>query len=153
MPSGAELTWISDAFLVPAAVLAPDLRRRSATATAVRNWSVGAALLAAVGYLVSATSDTAAQLITGQAISGIGAAALFPASLTMITAITTSPAARARGLASWTTALSLGAFIAPLLSGGIVEHAPFHWAFGVTGVLAVITAAGGLAAGRRVQRP
>jgi MFS family permease len=137
--SGAELTWISDAFLVPAAVLAltfgvvGDLYGR-------KKLLVGAALLAAVGYLVSATSDNTAQLIAGQAISGIGAAALFPASLSMITAVTTTPAARARGLASWTTALSLGAFIAPLLSGGIVEHAPFQWAFGVTGVLAVITA-------------
>ncbi|NNN37514.1 MFS transporter, partial [Streptomyces sp. S3(2020)] len=137
--SGAELTWISDAFLVPAAVLAltfgvlGDLYGR-------KKLVVGAALLAAVGYLVSATSDTPAQLITGQAISGIGAAALFPASLTMITAVTTTPAARAKGLASWTTALSLGALIAPLLSGGIVEHTSFQWAFGVTGVIAVVTA-------------
>lgn len=137
--SGAELTWISDAFLVPAAVLAltfgvvGDLYGR-------KKLVVGAALLAAVGYLVSATSDTPAQLITGQALSGIGAAALFPASLSMITAVTTTPAERAKGLASWTTALSLGAFIAPLLSGGLAERVAFQWAFGVTGVLAVLTA-------------
>ncbi|NEA61048.1 MFS transporter [Streptomyces sp. SID12488] len=139
--SGGELTWISDAFLVPAAVLAltfgvvGDLYGR-------KKLVVGAALLSAVGYLVSATSDSAAQLITGQAISGIGAAALFPASLSMIIAGTPTPAARAKGLASWTTALSLGALIAPLMSGGIVEHVSFQWAFGVTGVLAVITAVG-----------
>jgi MFS family permease len=137
--SGGELTWISDAFLVPAAVLAltfgvvGDLYGR-------KRLVVGAALLSAVGYLVSATSGSAAQLITGQAISGIGAAALFPASLSMVTAITPTPAARAKALASWTTALSLGALIAPLISGGIVEHAAFQWAFGATGVLAVLTA-------------
>ncbi|GAA0315388.1 MFS transporter [Streptomyces turgidiscabies] len=135
--SGAELTWISDAFLVPAAVLAltfgvvGDLYGR-------KKLVVGASMLSAVGYLVSATSDSAAQLITGQAVSGIGAAALFPASLAMITAVTTTPAARAKGLASWTTALSLGALIAPLLSGVVVEHASFQWAFGVTGVIAVV---------------
>ncbi|MEU1513928.1 MFS transporter [Streptomyces sp. NPDC005811] len=138
--SGSELTWISDAFLVPAAVLAltfgvvGDLYGR-------KKLVVGASLLASIGYLVSATSGSAAQLITGQAISGIGAAALFPASLTMITAVTATPAERARGLASWTTALSLGALVAPLMSGGIVEHASFQWAFGVTGVIAVGTAA------------
>ena len=137
--SGGELTWISDAFLVPAAVftltfgVVGDLYGR-------KKLVVGAAILSAVGYLVSATSDSASQLITGQAISGIGAAALFPASLSMIIAMTPAPAARAKGLASWTTALSLGALIAPLMSGGIVEHASFQWAFGVTGVLAVITA-------------
>ncbi|CAM5256098.1 hypothetical protein SALBM311S_12070 [Streptomyces alboniger] len=103
--SGGELTWISDAFLVPAAVLAltfgvvGDLYGR-------KKLVVGAALLSAVGYLVSATSDSAAQLITGQAISGIGAAALFPASLSMIIASTRTPAERAKGLASWTAALS-----------------------------------------------
>ncbi|WP_406458050.1 MFS transporter [Streptomyces sp. NBC_01622] len=138
--SGAELTWITDAFLVPAAVLAltfgvvGDLYGR-------KKLLVGGALLAAVGYLVSATSDSPAQLITGQALSGIGAAALFPASLAVITAGTPTPAARARGLASWTTALSLGALIAPLLSGAVVEHASFHWAFAAAGVLAVVTAA------------
>ncbi|MGW0826941.1 MFS transporter [Streptomyces sp. NPDC002845] len=77
--------------------------------------------------------------IAGQALSGIGAVALFPASLTVITARTTTPAARARGLASWTTALSLGAFIAPLLSGAIVEQASFRWAFAAAGVLALLT--------------
>ena len=138
--SGAELTWISDAFLVPAAVLAltfgvvGDLYGR-------KKLLVGGALLAAVGYLVSATSGSPAQLITGQALSGIGAAALFPASLAVIIAGTPTPAARARGLASWTTALSLGALIAPLLSGAVVEHASFHWAFAATGVLAILTAA------------
>ncbi|WP_217567222.1 MFS transporter [Streptomyces sp. GbtcB7] len=138
--SGAELTWISDAFLVPAAVLAltfgvlGDLYGR-------KKLLVGGALLAAVGYAVSATSDSAAQLITGQALSGIGAAALFPASLAVITASTPTPAARARGLASWTTALSLGAFIAPLLSGSVVEHASFQWAFAATGLLALVAAA------------
>lgn len=137
--SGAELTWITDAFLVPAAVLAltfgviGDLYGR-------KKLVVGASLVAALGYLVSATSHSPTQLITGQAISGIGAAALFPASLAMITAITPTPAARAKGLASWTTALSLGALVAPLLSGAIVEHAAFQWAFGVTGVIAVVTA-------------
>ncbi|MCL8017268.1 MFS transporter [Streptomyces sp. AS02] len=70
----------------------------------------------------------------------MGAAALFPASLSMITAITPSPAARAKGLASWTTALSLGALIAPLLSGSVVEHTSFQWAFATTRVLALVTA-------------
>jgi len=138
--SGAELTWISDAFLVPAAVLAltfgvlGDLYGR-------KKLLVGGALLAAIGYAVSATSHSAAQLMTGQALSGIGAAALFPASLAVITASSPTPAARARALASWTTALSLGAFIAPLLAGTIVEHTSFRWAFAAAGLLALVAAA------------
>ncbi|MFD5340664.1 MFS transporter [Streptomyces hawaiiensis] len=58
--SGAELTWISDAFLVPAAVLAltfgvlGDLYGR-------KKLLVGGALLAAIGYAVSATSACSAS--------------------------------------------------------------------------------------------
>ncbi|MFJ9542770.1 MFS transporter [Streptomyces sp. NPDC101225] len=138
--SGAELTWVSDAFMVPAAVLAltfgvlGDLYGR-------KKLLVYGALTAMAGYVVSATAHTPGQLITGQALSGLGAAALFPASLAVVTARTTSPAARARGLASWTTALSMGAFIAPLLSGAVVEHASFRWAFAAVGVIAFVTAA------------
>ncbi|NNN29698.1 MFS transporter [Streptomyces sp. S3(2020)] len=137
--SGAELTWISDAFMVPAAVLAltfgvlGDLYGH-------KRLLVHGALVAGIGYLVSATAQTPGQLIAGQALSGLGAAALFPASLAVVTARTRTPAARARGLASWTTALSMGAFIAPLLSGAIVEHTSFRWAFGAVGVLAALTA-------------
>lgn len=137
--SGAELTWISDAFMVPAAVLAltfgvlGDLYGR-------KKLLVYGAVVAVIGYLVSATAGSAIQLITGQALSGLGAAALFPASLAVVTAQTTTPAARARGLASWTTALSVGAFIAPLISGAIVEHTSFRWAFGAVAVLALLSA-------------
>ncbi|MFC8672159.1 MFS transporter [Streptomyces griseorubiginosus] len=136
--TGAELTWVSDAFMVPAAVLAltfgvlGDLYGR-------KKLLVYGAAIAAVGYLVSCTAHSPGRLITGQALSGIGAAALFPASLAVITAHTTTPSARAKGLASWTTALSLGAFIAPLLSGAVVEHASFRWAFAAVGVLALLT--------------
>ncbi|WP_329309822.1 MFS transporter [Streptomyces sp. NBC_01262] len=138
--SGAELTWISDAFMVPAAVLALTfgvLGDRYGR----KKLLVYGALVAGAGYALSATASSAGQLIAGQAVSGIGAAALFPASLAVITANTPTPAARARGLASWTTALSLGAFIAPGLSGAAVEYASFRWAFAIVGVLALLTAA------------
>jgi MFS family permease len=138
--SGSQLTWISDAFLVPAAILEltfgvlGDLFGR-------RRLLIGGALLAALGYLVSATATGAGQLIAGQALSGVGAAALFPASLALVAATTPTPRSRARGLASWTTALSLGAFIAPLLSGTIVEYTSFRWAFAAVGVFALASAA------------
>ena len=150
--SGSELTWISDAFLVPAAILEltfgvlGDLFGR-------KRLLVGGGVVAAVGYLVSATAGSAPQLIAGQAISGIGAAALFPASLAMVAALTPTPRTRARGLASWTTALSLGAFIAPLLSGAIVEYASYRWAFAGVGVLALASAVVSLLVARESSAP
>ena len=137
--SGSELSWVSDAFLVPIAMtsltfgLLGDRYGR-------KKILVGGAGAMALGYLVSATSGAIWQLWAGQAICGIGAAALFASSLAVITAATPDAASRARGLAAWTTALSTGALIAPPLSGFVVELGSFHWAFGVVGVLALVVA-------------
>ncbi|MGW2518900.1 MFS transporter [Streptomyces sp. NPDC001617] len=136
--SGSQLTWISAAFLVPTAILELTFGVLGDLFGRKRLLVFGGAV-AALGYLISATAGSAAQLITGQAVSGLGAAALFPASLALVVACTPGPRERARGLASWTTALSLGAFIAPLLSGSIVEYTSFRWAFGAVGVLALVS--------------
>src|SRR3954452_12154737 len=83
--NSSQLTWISDAFLVPVALLEVtwgvlgDLFGR-------KRLLVGGSLLMAVGELISVltpspgTSNTAAvaTLWVGQALTGIGAAVLFP---------------------------------------------------------------------------
>lgn len=137
--SGEELTWVSDAYLVPIAmtsltfgVLGDRFGRRKLL--------VGGASLMALGYLVSALSGVVALLWVGQALCGIGAAALFASSLTIITAATPGAAQRARGLAAWTTALSAGALVAPPLSGVVVLVASIHWVFGVAGIIALVVA-------------
>ncbi len=137
--SGAQLSWVSDAFLVPIAmtsltfgVLGDRYGRKKML--------VGGAFAMAAGYLVSALTGTVQVLWIGQAICGVGAAALFASSLTMITAATPEPALRARALAAWTTALSTGALLAPVLSGAVVEIASINWAFAVVGVIALVVA-------------
>jgi MFS family permease len=137
--SGEELTWVSDAYLVPIAmtsltfgVLGDRFGRKKLL--------VGGASLMALGYLISALSGVVALLWLGQALCGIGAAALFASSLTIITAATPGAAARARGLAAWTTALSTGALIAPPLSGVVVQIASIQWVFGVAGAIALLVA-------------
>ncbi|MFD0331773.1 MFS transporter [Streptacidiphilus monticola] len=89
-PVGSQLTWISDAFLLPVAVLEltfgllGDLFGR-------KRLLVGGAALLAVGELVSTTASGIHQLWVGQALAGLGAAALFPTSLAILAAGTTSP--------------------------------------------------------------
>ncbi|MEO6082686.1 MAG: MFS transporter, partial [Umezawaea sp.] len=93
--SGSELSWVSDAFLVPIAMtsltfgLLGDRYGR-------KKMLVGGAGAMAIGYLVSATSGSIWQLWAGQAICGIGAAALFASSLAVVTAATPDAASRAR---------------------------------------------------------
>ena len=136
--SGPQLSWISEAFLVPTATLGltfgvlGDLYGR-------KRILVGGAALMAIGYAVCAIGVSVHALYVGQALSGIGAAALFASSLASITAATPGAAERARGLAAWTTALSVGALVAPVLSGAVVEFTSFRWAFVAAGLFAVIS--------------
>ncbi|QUQ64134.1 MFS transporter [Kutzneria sp. CA-103260] len=137
--SGTEISWIGDAFLLPIAVLGltfgvlGDLHGR-------KKVLVGGGLLMAVGYLVAAAASTVPLLIAGHAVAGIGAAALFQSSLAVVTATTPEPRQRARGLAAWAVAISVGALIAPLLAGVLTEATSFHWVFGACAVIALCSA-------------
>src|SRR6266496_1570268 len=113
--TSAQLTWISDAFLVPVTLLEltfgvlGDLFGR-------KRLLVGGALLLSIGELiavltpgVSASTDTRVLVLwTGQILAGIGAAALFPTSLAMVAAGTHTVGHRSRALTIWAAALASG---------------------------------------------
>jgi MFS family permease len=138
-PVGSQLTWISDAFLLPVAVLElsfgvlGDLFGR-------KRLLIGGALLLCAGETVAATASGIHQLWTGQALAGLGAAALFPTSLAMIAAGTHGAAQRARGIAVWASSLSAGGFLAPLLGGITGTYGSWRSAFVVVAVLAAASA-------------
>jgi MFS family permease len=127
-PIGSQLTWISDAFLLPVTVLEltfgvlGDLFGR-------KRLLVGGAGLLAAGELVAALASGVHVLWVGQALAGLGAAALFPTSLAMIAASTHTTRDRARGIAIWAAALSTGGFVAPVLGGITGNYGSWRWAF------------------------
>ncbi|WP_234543435.1 MFS transporter [Streptomyces shenzhenensis] len=139
-PVGSQLTWISDAFLLPVAVLEltfgllGDLFGR-------KRLLIGGASLLAVGELVSATASGVHQLWTGQALAGLGAASLFPTSLAVLAAATTSATQRARVIAMWAALLSTGGFLAPLLGGITATYGSWRWSFVVVTAIAAVSAA------------
>jgi MFS family permease len=160
--SSAQLTWISDAFLVPVCMLElsfgvlGDLFGR-------KRLLVGGALVLAVGETIAvltpgASLPTSTRLIvlwTGLAIAGIGAGAIFPTSLAMVAAGTHTARDRARSVSIWAAALSVGNCASPILGGlaaklrfGSDPLAGWRWAFLVVIALALISAAvsAGLAA-------
>lgn len=136
----AALAWIPAAFILPTAILElnfgvlGDLFGR-------RRLLVAGGLLITAGALVVATAGTLTQLIAGQAIAGLGAAAIFPSSLAVIVAGTPEPTARARALSYWALSLAFGAMAAPLISGFTAEHTHWGWAFVPLAVLGLVTAA------------
>jgi MFS family permease len=153
--TSSQLTWISDAFLVPVTLLEltfgvlGDLFGR-------KKLLIGGSVLMAIGELLSvltpnvaeSNTKTIAILWIGQALTGIGAAVLFPTSLAMVAAGTHTARDRARGIAIWAAALSSGGFVSPLLGGLVTKiswgsdpTATWRWAFVAVFILALISAA------------
>jgi MFS family permease len=166
-PTSAQLTWITDAFLVPVCLLEltfgalGDLFGR-------KRLLVGGALVLAVGEAVAvltpgagtATDTRMLVLWIGQIIAGIGAAALFPTSLAMVAAGTHDPHHRARSVAVWAAALSVGATVSSVLAGLVAKvhfgsdpNAGWRWAFIVVLILAVFSAAVSLALAKDSRAP
>jgi MFS family permease len=136
-PIGSQLTWISDAFLLPVAALElsfgvlGDLFGR-------RRLLVLGGLLLAVGEFLASAAPGVYLLWVGQAVSGLGAAALFPTSLAMLAAGTHTARDRARGIALWAGFLSAGGFLAPVLGGVTGTYGSWRASLIVVGVLAVV---------------
>ncbi|WP_329311949.1 MFS transporter [Streptomyces sp. NBC_01262] len=137
-PIGSQLTWISDAFLLPVTVLEltfgvlGDLFGR-------KRLLVGGSALLVLGELVAAVAGGVHQLWIGQVIAGLGAAALFPTSLAVIAAGTHTARDRARTITIWAAALSSGGFIAPVLGGVTGNYGSWRVAFYVVAGLALLS--------------
>jgi MFS family permease len=150
-PIGSQLTWISDAFLLPVTVLEltfgvlGDLFGRKQLL--VGGWS-----LIVVGEVVPAASHGVHLLWAGQAIAGLGAAALFPTSLAMVAAGTRTHQARSRAIATRAASLSTGGFVAPVLGGITGNYGSWRWAFVVVTLIAVVSTLVSLLTGRELQR-
>src|ERR1700710_220462 len=153
--TSSQLTWISDAFLVPVTLLEltsgviGDLFGR-------KRLLVGGAVLLSLGELIavltpgtSTSTDTRVLVLwTGQIVAGIGAAALFPTSLAMVAHGTHTTGHRARSVTIWTACLSAGGAISPVVGGLLAKakfgddpNASWRWGFLLVMVLGLVSAA------------
>jgi MFS family permease len=143
--SGSQLTWVSDASLLPIAVLEltfgvlGDLFGR-------RRLLIIGALLIAAGEAISAAVSGVHLLWAGQALAGIGAAAIFPSSLAIIVVATRDRRQRSIAIAAWAASLATGGFVAPMIGGITGTYATWRWAFIAVALIGVIGAATGFTA-------
>lgn len=153
--TSAQLTWISDAFLVPITLFELTFGVLGDLFGRKRLLVLGGVLLA-LGELASVftpgvgapTGVRMAVMLGGQVIAGVGAAVLIPTTLAMVAAGTHTARSRARGIAVWAAALSLGTIVSPVL-GGLLAKVPWggdpdaswRWPFVLVAVLALAGAA------------
>lgn len=136
--STTGLQWITDAFILPTAALLltcgviGDLFGRK------KMYLIGLTL-SCLGCLVALTAHGVVQVCVGQALTGVGTAALLPATLALISHVCPDHRARGTAIALWTAALGLGLTLGPLFNGLIVEHTGWRWIFLPTLAIGAVT--------------
>jgi MFS family permease len=147
--TSTQLTWVSDAFLVPVTLLELSFGVVGDLFGRKRLLAIGASLMVVGGLFGFFTPGRGVgYLLTGQVISGIGAAAIFPTSVAMLAAGTHNVKERAHAISIWAAALTGAGFISPVLAGLLarIHHsgspeASWRYAFLAMAVLAAVSAA------------
>jgi EmrB/QacA subfamily drug resistance transporter len=124
-PSAGQLQWIVDAYtvvfaglLLTAGTIGDRFGRRGALLAGLAIF--GAASAAA------ALSTSPDQLIAWRAMTGVGAALMFPATLSILTNVFTDRAERQRAIAVWAGTAGIGIALGPVAGGLLLRH--YSWA-------------------------
>ena len=120
-PTG--ITWVVNAYVLAFGGLLL-LSGRAADQFGRRRLFVAGSVLFAAGTLLAAFASTAAQLVGGRIVQGVGAAALSPAAMSLLLLTFPGPA-RARAMSIWGAASALGG-AAGVVTGGLLVSA-FGW--------------------------
>ncbi|TWG20834.1 MFS transporter [Actinoplanes teichomyceticus] len=119
----SELEWAINSYtlvfaglLFTAGILADRLGRRIAL--------IAGLTLFGIASLISAYAGSPDQLIAARAVMGLGAAAVMPATLSIIANVF-EPRERGRAIGVWAGAVGLAVALGPILGGFLLEH--FWW--------------------------
>jgi MFS transporter, DHA2 family, multidrug resistance protein len=123
-PSSSQLLWITDIYnfllagsLITMGTLGDRIGRRRLLLTGAAAFSIAS--------VVAAFSTSAGMLIAARALLGVAGATLMPSTLSLIRNMFEDPSQRTLAIGLWTTSLSVGAAIGPLLGGALLEL--FWW--------------------------
>ena len=122
--STSRLQWVVDAyqlafcaFVLAAGSLSDRFGRKGALIT-------GLAIFGA-GTTVGAFGGTTGQLIAARAVMGLGAAIVFPNTLSILSNVFTDRVGRAKAIGLWGATVGMGVAFGPIIGGWLLEH--FWW--------------------------
>lgn len=144
LPSSTQLTWVSDAFMVPVTLFELSFGVMGDLFGRKRLLWIGGLLMVIGGLMGFLTPEGhVGVLLTAQAISGFGAAALFPTTIAMLAAGTHTVKDRAHSISLWAAALTTGGFVSPVVGGVLArihhsggQYASWRYAFLAEALLA-----------------
>jgi MFS family permease len=139
----AQLEWIVDAYtLVIAGLLlsAGSLSDRYGR----RGWLAGGLAVFAITSAVAAQVHSADALIAARAAMGVGAAAIFPTTLALITNVFTHPVPRANAIGVWAAMTGVGVAAGPITGGWLLELFSWGSIFLVNVPVAAVAIVGGI---------
>ena len=122
--SSSQLQWVVDAYAV---VFAGLLLSMGALGDRLgRKWVfLGGLLVFGGGSAAAALSGSPDRLTLARAVMGVGAAALMPSTLSILTNVFTGEADRAKAIGIWSGSTGIGVAIGPILGGFLLAH--FWW--------------------------
>lgn len=120
----SELQWVVDAYTLVFAALI--LAAGSLSDRVGRKGVLLAGLgIFAAGSLAGSLVDSPSGLIASRAVMGLGAAGIFPATLSIIANVFTERSARAKAIGLWGATTGVGIAAGPIVGGWLLEH--FWW--------------------------
>ncbi|MFE3514823.1 MFS transporter [Streptomyces sp. NPDC059166] len=126
--STSELSWVSDAFVLPMAAFIltagvfGDVHGR-------KKVFLAGLLLTAAGAATSLGAGTVQAVWIGQALSGLGAAALLPTTLALISHAVPDFRERGKYIGIWAMCLLGALACGGLLAGTVLSHTEWRWIF------------------------
>jgi EmrB/QacA subfamily drug resistance transporter len=139
----AQLQWIVDAYtLVMAGLMlsAGSLSDRYGR----RGWLSAGLAVFAITSAVAAQVNSADALIAARAAMGVGAAVIFPTTLSLITNIFADPIRRAKAIGLWAAMVGVGVAAGPITGGWLLEHFSWGSVFMVNVPVAAVAIVGGV---------
>ena len=122
--STSQLQWVVDAYnlafaalVLAAGSLSDRFGRKGALVSGLAVFGLGTA----AGSLATSTG----QLVAARAVMGIGAAIVFPNTLSILSNVFTDRAERAKAIGVWGATTGMGVAFGPIVGGWLLEH--FWW--------------------------